>query len=121
MSHNYAPGSWQIAMTVDHASNGVAFPCPQTTVYNVFVGTAPEVSLTLAAADVCLNNPIAEIVLGNNSLTELTWLVQFDGESQPTTVGPTSDDDILFLHTFTTTSCDDESNGFFVEAEALNA
>ena len=121
VSHNYAPGSWQIAMIVDHASNGVSFPCPQTTVYNVFVGTAPEVSLTLAAADVCLNNPIAEIVLGNSSLTELTWDVQFDDGSASTTVGPTTDNDITFEHTFTTTSCDKESNGFFVDAVAENA
>ena len=121
VSHNYAPGSWQIAMTVTHGTNGLGFPCPQTTVYNVFVGTAPEVSLTLAAADVCLNNPIAEIVLGNNSLTELTWVVEFDDGSPSTTVGPTTDNDITFEHTFTTTSCDKESNGFFVDVEALNA
>ena len=106
VSHTYAPGSWQITMTVEHGSNGLGLPCPKTTVYNVFVGTAPNVSLTLAAADVCLNNPIAEVVLGNNSLTELTWEVQFNDGSEATALEPTTDDDISVLHTFAETSCD---------------
>ena len=120
VSHTYAPGSWQITMTVEHGSNGLGLPCPKTTVYNVFVGTAPNVSLTLAAADVCLNNPIAEVVLGNNSLTELTWEVQFNDGSEATVLEPTTDDDISVLHTFAETSCDVDG-GFEVEVDAVNA
>ena len=128
VEHNYAPGSWQIAMTVDDSNNGLGFGCSQTTTYNVFVGTAPEASLTLAAAELCLNNPVAEIILGNTSLTELTWNVVFSDGSVPNTF-TTSSDDVSLNHTFTSSSCGEVlqtpfgqlNDGFFVTALAENA
>jgi gliding motility-associated-like protein len=121
VSHDYAPGSWQIAMTVTQPSANLGFPCQETTIYNVFVGTAPVISLTLASEDVCLNNPIVDIELGNDALTEVTWVVQFDDGSPETTFGPTSAASIPFTHTFTSASCDLGGSGYEVNVEASNA
>ena len=128
VSHNYAPGSWQIQVTVTNFT-ALGLPCSETTVFNVFVGTAPEAAVSLASDKLCLsNNPVAEILLLNSSLTEVTWEILFTDDTPLETL-TTSLDSVPFPHTFTRSSCGDSLvtdfgtlyDGFFVSALASNA
>jgi len=128
VSHNYAPGSWQIRVTVTNVGD-LGLPCFETSVFNVFVGTAPEAGVVLASDKLCLsNNPVAEILLLNSSLTLVTWEILFTDDT-PMYTETTDLDSVPFPHTFTRSSCGDSLvtdfetlyDGFFVSALASNA
>ena len=130
ISHEFDPGSRSIAFEVRSAVSGTSgILCSQVTTFDVFVGTAPEASVNVAAEELCLNQPVTEIVLGNESLTEVVWTIQFSDGSPSVTLDPMSEDDFVYTHTFTRSSCEevvptlDDTlyGGFYVSASVQNA
>ena len=119
VSHTYSPGSYDIHLVVSNPTGGSQSDCVTESIYNVFVGSAPDVTVSTAGNELCLPDATHEIALiGNGS--EVNYELYYTDDSPGMFF--VSSGDTSLVHAFDQSSCGEIVEGeFFTLENAFSA